>query len=78
VAWMVHPLGYIGCMLSWDALTAIGTASMALATFFVVLQGWHNWKDDERRHQDGFKPICILTPYDGVDPRHRRDSLRDL
>jgi hypothetical protein len=58
----------------WD-WTAIGTVLMAVATFVVVLQGWWNRKDDAQRHQDTFKPICILTPYDGVDPQHRRDTL---
>jgi hypothetical protein len=62
-------------ILNWNAWTAIGTVLMAVATFIVILQGRQHRKDDARRHQDSFKPICLLTPYDGVDPRHRRDTL---
>ena len=64
-----------GIFLDWDAWTAVGTMSMAIATFVVVLQGRRHRKDDAQRHQDSSRPICILTPYDGVDPRHRRDTL---
>jgi len=53
-----------------DFWTAIGTLGMAVATFVVVLQGRRHRKDDALRHQDSHKPICLLTPYDGVDPRH--------
>jgi hypothetical protein len=62
-------------IFNWNAWTAVGTMSMAVATFIVILQGRQNRKDDVQRHQDSFKPICLLTPYDGVDPRHRRDTL---
>jgi len=55
--------------------TAVGTVSMAFATFVVVVLSWRNRDDDARRHQDSHKPICLLTPYDGVDPQHRRDTL---
>jgi hypothetical protein len=55
--------------------TAIGTVSMAIATFMVVLQGRRHRRDDAQRHQDSYKPICLLMPYYGVDPRHGRDSL---
>jgi hypothetical protein len=59
----------------WEALTALGTLALAIATFVVVLQGRRLRRDDHQRHQDQFRPICILTPFDGVDPRHRRDEL---
>jgi hypothetical protein len=52
----------------WDALTAIGTVSMAVTTLFVIVQGRRLRKDDYQHHQDAFRPICVLTPYDGVDP----------
>ena len=48
---------------------------MAVTTFVVVLQGWWNRRDDERRHQDGLRPVCILTPFDGIDPRPYRSEL---
>jgi hypothetical protein len=60
---------------TWEALTAIGTVAMAVTTVVVIFQGRRLRKDDERRHQDEFRPIVILTPYDGVDPQFRRDSL---
>lgn len=28
-----------------------------------------------QHHEDAFRPICVLTPHDGVDPRHWRDTL---
>lgn len=48
---------------------------MAVATFVVILQGRRLRRDDDQHHQDEFRPICVLTPYDGVDPRHWRDTL---
>lgn len=62
-------------MLDSAAWTAIGTVAMAATTFAVVLQGWFNRRDDERRHRDEYRPICVLTPYDGVDPRPYRGNL---
>jgi len=59
----------------WDAMTGIGTISLAVATFIVILQGRRLRKNDDQHHQDALRPICILTPYDGVDPRHWRDTL---
>jgi hypothetical protein len=58
-----------------EAWTAIGTVAMAVTTFVVVLQGGWNRRDDERRHRDGLRPICLLTPFDGVDPRPYRSEL---
>lgn len=58
-----------------EAWTAIGTVAMAVTTFAVVMLGLWNRKDDERRHRDGLRPICVLTPYDGVDPRPYRSDL---
>jgi hypothetical protein len=31
--------------------------------------------DLRRRHEDEFRPICILVPYDGVDPLYQRRDL---
>jgi hypothetical protein len=62
-------------LLKPDLWTAIGTILMAVATFVVVVQGRRHRRDDAQRHEDSHRPICLLTPYDGVDPRHRRDTL---
>jgi len=59
----------------WDALTAVGTVSMALATLVIILQGRRLRRDDDQHHQDQFRPICVLTPHDGVDPRPNRSEL---
>jgi hypothetical protein len=62
----------------WDALTGIGTVSMAIDTFIVVRQGRRQRKDDDQRHRDALRPICVLTPYDGVDPQGAtRESLTE-
>lgn len=34
--------------------------------------------DLRRRHEDGFKPICMLVPYDGIDPLYQRRGLVEL
>lgn len=59
----------------WDALTAIGTVAMAVTTLIVIRQGRRLRKNDDLHHQDAFRSICVLTPYDGVDPQHWRDTL---
>ena len=59
----------------WDALTGIGTVSMAVATLVVVRQARRDRKERDRHHRDSLRPICVLTPHDGVDPQHWRDTL---
>lgn len=59
----------------WDTLTGLGTFALAVATFVVVFQTRRERRDNDRHHQDSLQPICILTPYDGVDPQHWRDTL---
>ncbi len=58
-----------------DALTGPGTLALAIVTFVVILQNRRARKVVDQHHQDSLRPICILTPYDGVDPRHWRDTL---
>ena len=53
----------------WSAFTAVGTVAMAVTTMWVIRQ-------DRRRHQDSFKPICVLMPDGGVDPLSREDLLK--
>jgi hypothetical protein len=60
---------------AWIALTALGTLALAIATFRVIRQGQQQRRDAERQHQDRFKPICVLAPYDGVDPWDQRGAL---
>ena len=59
----------------WDALTGGGTLALAVATFVVVFQTRRERKNNDRHHQDSLRPICILTPHDGIDPQHWRDTL---
>ena len=59
----------------WDALTGVGTLALAIATFFVILQGRTERRDNERHHRDSLRPICMLTPYAGVDPAVGRSTL---
>ena len=58
-----------------DALTGPGTLALAIVTFVVILQNRRARKDADQHHQDSLRPICILTPHDGVDPQHWRDTL---
>ena len=58
-----------------DALTGPGTLALAVVTFVIILQNRRARKDADQHHQDSLRPICILTPHDGVDPRHWRDTL---
>lgn len=59
----------------WDALTGGGTLLLAVVTVIVVLQTWCERRDNDRRHKDSLRPICILTPHDRIDPQHWRDTL---
>lgn len=59
----------------WSFLTAVGTIGMAVATYVIIRQGRHQHEVAERQHWDRFRPICILMPYDGVDPLHKRGQL---
>jgi hypothetical protein len=59
----------------WSFLTAVGTVAMAGATYCIIRQGRRQRQDTQLQHQDRFKPICVLTPYEGVDPWNRRDRL---
>lgn len=59
----------------WNALTGLGTLALAVATFCVIRQGQRQRVDTERRHRDGFKPICVFSPYGGVDAWNRRGAL---
>jgi hypothetical protein len=44
----------------WSAGTAIGTFTLAIATFVVVKQTSKERSIIERHHQEGFKPICVI------------------
>jgi hypothetical protein len=46
----------------WDALTGIGTVSMAVATLIVVRQARQDRKERDRHHRDSLRPICVLMP----------------
>ena len=61
----------------WNALTGIGTLALAGATFCVIRQGQRQRAETERQHRDRFKPICLLSPYSGVDVWNRRAALID-
>ena len=62
----------------WNALTAIGTTALAIATFLVIWQGHRQSKQTERQHQDRFKPICLLAPHNSVDWWDKRGKLIEL
>jgi hypothetical protein len=69
-------------------LAAIATAAMAVLTWKTIWesrkqhrklweQGAQAQASSERHHQDAFRPIVVITPYDGVDP-HDRSSLLEF
>jgi hypothetical protein len=43
-----------------------------VATYAIIRQGKHQREDARQQHRDRFKPICILMPYNGVDPWNKR------
>jgi hypothetical protein len=45
---------------------------MTVATYAIIRQGKHQREDARQQHRDRFKPICILMPYNGVDPWNKR------
>jgi len=59
----------------WTFAPAAGTISMAATTYVIIRQGKHQREDVQRQHQDRFKPICVLMPYNGVDPLNKRGQL---
>ncbi|MHB8392058.1 MAG: hypothetical protein ACYDBH_21185 [Acidobacteriaceae bacterium] len=71
--------------MSWYANTTFWTG--AAAVFTAVMAGFTAWsivasqrqqrralQQSEQHHQDGFRPVLVLMPYDGVDPLNR-DAL---
>ena len=52
----------------WDALTAVGTLAMSVTTAWLILEG--RWQHCER-----LQPMCVLSPYSGVDDWDRRRAL---
>jgi hypothetical protein len=65
-------MGWLGF---WEALTGIGTLALAGATVAVICQTQRQARKTERQHRERFKPICVLAPYDGVDPWNGRQAL---
>jgi hypothetical protein len=59
----------------WSFLTGVGTLALAAATFGIIRQGRDQRADAERQHRDRLKPICVLTPFDGVDALTGRGAL---
>jgi hypothetical protein len=59
----------------WSFLIGVGTLALAVATYAIIRQGKGQALDAERQHRDRLKPICLLKPYDGIDPRSRRRDL---
>jgi hypothetical protein len=60
---------------AWVLFTAVGTMALAIATFCVIWQGRKQRMDGERQHRDRLKPICVLTPFDNIDPWNGRADL---
>ncbi len=59
----------------WDALTGIGTIALAIATFVVIKQTVAAKKDEERRHQEQFRPVCVFIRPVSSDPRDPNEQL---
>lgn len=73
--------------MSWYANTTFWTG--AAAVFTAVMAGFTGWsivasqrqqrralQQSDQHHQDGFRPVLILRPHDGVDPLDRGALLR--
>jgi hypothetical protein len=72
--------------MSWYASTTFWTG--AAAVFTAVMAGFTGWsivasqrqqrralQQSDQHHQDGFRPVLVLRPYDGVDPLDRGGLL---
>lgn len=65
----------MGWLETWEALTGIGTLALAGATVAIICETRRQAETGERQHRERFKPICMLAPYDGVDPWVGRQAL---
>jgi hypothetical protein len=60
----------------WSFATAVGTIGLAGATYTIIRQGKQQREEAQKQHQDRFRPICMLVPFDGIDlPEKRREVI---
>ena len=73
--------------MNWNAVIAICTGAAAI---FTAVMAWYTRcsiavsqkqhrdarEQSDRHHQDGFRPVLVLRPHDGVDPLDRGALLR--
>ena len=72
--------------MSWYASTTFWTA--AAAVFTAVMAGFTGWsivasqrqqrralQQSDQHHQDGFRPVLVLSTFDGIDPLDRSALL---
>jgi hypothetical protein len=60
----------------WSFGTAAGTLALAGATYAIIRQGKQQREEAQKQHQDRFRPICMLVPFDGIDlPEKRRGVI---
>jgi hypothetical protein len=69
----------------WSFATAVGTIALAAATYAIIRQGKtlredakNQRQDLERQHQERSKPVCVLMPWNGIDPFTMRNTLLDV
>ena len=50
----------------WAMMTGVGTLALAFATVLVVLRSAGDRKAEDRRHEDGVRPVVVLNPIAGM------------
>lgn len=74
-------------MINWNAVSACATAAAAVFTAIMAAYTRKAIKDNqkqntaareqsERHHQDGLRPLLVLTPANGVEPADRSVLLK--
>lgn len=64
----------------WTAAAALFTAAMAGYTRKSIVESQRQHREalqqSDQHHRDGFRPVLVLRPHDGVDPLNRGALLR--
>lgn len=73
--------------MNWNAIIAIFTAAAAVATAFMAVftgiaikNGQRQFRDaqaaSEAHHRDTFRPVVVLSPFEGVEPEDRANVIQ--
>jgi hypothetical protein len=69
--------------VDWTGVSAIATGTAAFGTFVAAaVTGWmalmtrNSVRQTQEHHRDAFRPLVIFMPYDGIDPKNRKELIK--